>query len=1092
MWNESGKPYRWIGTNVDITEVMEERKQHAELHRFFDIGQDLMVILNPEGAIWKSNQSWYHILGYTGEEMASIQFLHLIHPEDMQYSVDSFVNLNNSDKARPFVLRFRHKDETYRWIEWHVQTKDRWQYCTGRDITEKLEKDRKLKANLRIREEHLDLLKLRSASVSDFLNHALNSVIAFTNSQLGYIFLYDEEKKEFNLHSWSETAMEDCRIKVPSRLYHLDKVGLWGEVVRQRKPIIINDYQAPNQMKKGYPKGHVHIKKFISIPVIYDGKIRAVVGAANKSTDYDEDDVLNLTLLMDTVWSNVERIKAEVQVKKSQEELLKFAAQIPGMLYQYEIAPNGKVRVPFTTDAIKDIFGCTPEDVRHDISPVFKVIHPDDVDRMNAAIAESAKNLFPFQFEYRVLHPGQPVHWIMARAMPEKREDGTIIFHGFNADITDRKDIETQLRDREERFRLLFTTSQDAIFITKPDGEILEVNPAAEQLFERSESELKQLGRAGVVDVKDSRLSPALAERRRTGYFKGELNFLHRDGTVFPTELTSATFTDLSGEEETSMFIRDITKRKRAEDLLIKERELFNTTVMSIGEGIVMAKSSGEILLYNTAAERITGYTKEEVLHRNIIDILHLVHIQTGESAYEYIMDMLKIGKQFDGATDFILMAKDGTEKRILISIAPIKGSEGDEDRIIASFRDIGKEYELEKQIQGFLDVNIDMLCVGDLEGNFHKVNKKFERVLGYRTEDIVGENFMSFIHPDDVQKTLDALTVLDNKDNLSGFTNRYRCKDGSYKYIEWNSMPGIGRYIYCSARDVTPQRQLEEQLRQSAIKDELTGLFNRHYFESIIYEQMQIADRYEEPLSMVLLDLDHFKQVNDTWGHPVGDELLKLTAVNIDKAIRESDILVRFGGEEFIVLMPRTSIDGALHAAEKIRAAVENNPLAVVGTQTASLGVAERMKVESFRHWYRRLDKALYQAKQTGRNRVVVSDGSEKMPIRAFDLEWRLDLQSGNNEIDKQHQELFKIGNRLINLSLEGANQEQIMKQLELLLDHTLSHFAFEEKILEQAGYPDLRHHEEIHDELASKALRLRESFINGDIKAPAFFSFT
>ena len=127
--------------------------------------------------------------------------------------------------------------------------------------------------------------------------------------------------------------------------------------------------------------------------------------------------------------SITERIQAEVELKKSHEELLKFAAQIPGMLYQYEITPEGKVRVPFTTDAIKDIFGCTPDEVRDDFSPVGKVIHPDDVDRMNAAIAESVKHLSPFQLEYRVLLPGQPVHWIMAKSMPEKQEDGTIVFH---------------------------------------------------------------------------------------------------------------------------------------------------------------------------------------------------------------------------------------------------------------------------------------------------------------------------------------------------------------------------------------------------------------------------------------------------------------------------------------------------------------------------------------------------------------------------------------------------------------------------------------------------------------------------------------
>ena len=530
---------------------------------------------------------------------------------------------------------------------------------------------------------------------------------------------------------------------------------------------------------------------------------------------------------------------------------------------------------------------------------------------------------------------------------------------------------------------------------------------------------------------------------------------------------------------------------QQAKFRLKKERGLFNSTLMSVGEGIVMAKCPGEILLFNIAAERITGYSQNEVLHRDLDDVFHLIDVQTGASAHERIMDLLRTGQRFENVTDFALMTKDGAEKRIMANIARIKAADGEEDRIIASFRDINKEYELEKQIEGFLNVNIDMLCVADTDGRFHQVNRKFEEVLGYQTNELEGELFLDFVHPDDLKSTLSALSDLINQKTVQGFTNRYRCKDGTYRYIEWFSQPGIGKYTYSSARDVTQQHLLEDQLRQAAIKDELTGLFNRHYFESIIEEQTQHANRYQEQLSMLLLDLDHFKQVNDTWGHPVGDELLKLTANTVSKTIRESDILIRFGGEEFAVLMPRTSLDGALLVAEKIRSAIENKPLATVGIRTVSIGAAERMKAESFRHWYRRLDGALYQAKQTGRNRVVASDGNEKLPLRDFDLEWRSALHSGNDEIDRQHQELFEIGNRFINLSLEGTDQAEIIKQLDLLLSHTVSHFASEEKILELVDYPDLKRHAEIHQELIAKTMHYRESFERGEIKASAYFSF-
>ena len=127
-------------------------------------------------------------------------------------------------------------------------------------------------------------------------------------------------------------------------------------------------------------------------------------------------------------------------------------------------------------------------------------------------------------------------------------------------------------------------------------------------------------------------------------------------------------------------------------------------------------------------------------------DVFHLTNVQTGETVNEYIMDMLQMGKRFETMTDFALTAKDGTEKRIAISIARIKGAQREEDRAITSFQDISREYELERQIQGFLDVNIDMLCVADLDANFHRVNKKFEEVLGYSEEELVGKKF-SFFH---------------------------------------------------------------------------------------------------------------------------------------------------------------------------------------------------------------------------------------------------------------------------------------------------------------------------------------------------------
>ena len=162
------------------------------------------------------------------------------------------------------------------------------------------------------------------------------------------------------------------------------------------------------------------------------------------------------------------------------------------------------------------------------------------------------------------------------------------------------------------------------------------------------------------------------------------------------------------------------------------------------------------------------------------------------------------------------------------------------------------------------------------------------------------------------------------------------------------------------------------QKIKDLATYDALTGCLNRVHGIGIINAAMLSSDRYKTPLSLIIMDLDHFKKVNDTWGHPVGDEVLKKVAEVTRNNIRATDQLIRLGGEEFIIFSPENNIDGAVVLAEKIRTALEKTIHPSAGKVTVSLGVAERMPTESFTLWYERADTALYQAKETGRNRFA------------------------------------------------------------------------------------------------------------------------
>ena len=279
--------------------------------------------------------------------------------------------------------------------------------------------------------------------------------------------------------------------------------------------------------------------------------------------------------------------------------------------------------------------------------------------------------------------------------------------------------------------------------------------------------------------------------------------------------------------------------------------------------------------------------------------------------------------------------------------------------------------------------------------------------------------------------------------------------------------------------------------LETVSVTDELTGLFNRHHFEASLDAESERSDRHGSPLSMALLDIDRFKRLNDTWGHPVGDDVLRLTARTLQDTVRKSDMVFRVGGEEFVVLMPETSALGAVATADKLRTALEQNGHPIAGTFTASFGVALRERGESTRRWYKRVDAALYQAKESGRNRVVLAEESSRMPVASVVLEWRSEWETGNTEVDTQHRELLEVANGLINMSLASMERDKVLLQLDLLLRHISQHFRYEERVLELSAYPELKYHAKLHTELSSKAGSLRSAFEAGELKGTAFFSF-
>jgi len=174
---------------------------------------------------------------------------------------------------------------------------------------------------------------------------------------------------------------------------------------------------------------------------------------------------------------------------------------------------------------------------------------------------------------------------------------------------------------------------------------------------------------------------------------------------------------------------------------------------------------------------------------------------------------------------------------------------------------------------------------------------------------------------------------------------------------------------------------RLQEQLREQALQDPLTGMFNRRYLDAFLERELARARRDGNPLTVMILDIDHFKQINDHYGHLFGDRVIRAIGAALKAGIKGRDFVSRYGGEEFAILLPDTPVSGALVVAENIRRTVAGsrirrlNSEEVVGNITLSAGIAAFSSVEAGEGLFERADAALYRAKNLGRNRIVVAD---------------------------------------------------------------------------------------------------------------------
>jgi len=248
-------------------------------------------------------------------------------------------------------------------LEWLVRERTADLEAANRSLQAEVLDRRRAEEKIRFDEARFKALEelghMSDAPVAKITNHALEEAVRLTQSQIGYLAFIDEEESTLTMHAWSKGAMAECRIIDKPIVYPVEKTGLWGEAVRQRRPVITNDYARPNPLKKGYPAGHVEVRRHLNIPVFDGERIVAVAGVGNKDEPYDDSDVRQLTLLMDGMW----RI---VQGKQS-DERLRAAAERQQMIIDTAATAlftvDTEMRITEVNDAFCEATGYTREEI---------------------------------------------------------------------------------------------------------------------------------------------------------------------------------------------------------------------------------------------------------------------------------------------------------------------------------------------------------------------------------------------------------------------------------------------------------------------------------------------------------------------------------------------------------------------------------------------------------------------------------------------------------------------------------------------------------------------------------------------------------
>ena len=616
--------------------------------------------------------------------------------------------------------------------------------------------------------------------------------------------------------------------------------------------------------------------------------------------------------------------------------------------------------------------------------------------------------------------------------------------HCLFEDITARQQAEENLKASEASYRAIFDNANDAIFVhDAATGAILDVNRKMEEMYGYTAGEARHLR----VEQISSGQTPYTQDYALTRIIKaaaGEpqiFDWLCKDksGRHFWVEV-SLKLAVIDGRDRVLAIVRDNTARKQAEEEINTTIAFLENTIASLVDPTTIVDEHGRFIKWNQAAAEAYGYSAEELAHQTAFDLYADKH------ALDKMLRQLR-RDGFVRGYEIDMRKKDGTIALFSLSIGLFRDEVGKSIGSVCVARDLSETRKClvklslaNTRLQGLVEEaekrNRELTLINSmaeklqsclsLDEAYPLITQHAQAIFPARSGALFvqdpSNNLLEAVSTwgdgavgEPVFPPTDCWALRRKRENLGGGHRReMRCQHvhppqpGNYLCLpllvhgetlgllhiqDLSDLPQngaeplktlavtVGDHISLALANI----RLRETLRHQVIHDALTGLFNRRYLEETLEREVHRSRRKGAPLGIIMLDLDHFKNFNDTFGHEAGDNLLRALGKFLESIVRKEDVACRYGGEEFVLILPEASSEIVQQRAEEIRREFPKVPVVhrgqVLESVTVSLGVGMFPKHGATgQDVLRAADDAMYRAKAAGRNRVVVADDRRKI----------------------------------------------------------------------------------------------------------------